>query len=222
MRKLLLFSLLFSAALYNRAEAQTGSDQEPRFHFGLKVSPFMTWIKPDVNQIERESRNFGFGYGVQTEFRLHRNYVLSSGLQISYRGGQLIADNIPPVQDSMKSFTLQYVEVPLTLKMLTSKFNKIRFYGEFGISPGLNIRAKSDPVFRGDENIKDYIKPLNLNMIIGGGIEYTLSGSTVFFTEVEFNNGFLNVFNSKSDVIFDRNKLKGVSNYLGMNFGILF
>ena len=221
MRKFLLLLPLFWAAVSGTVCAQAIQDIEPRFHFGLKLSPFMAWIKPDVDKIERDSRNFGFGYGVQTEFRIHRNYVIASGLQISYRGGKLYPQDNPPGKDSLKKFTLQYVEIPLTLKMLTSRFNKIRFYGEFGIAPGLNIRAKSDPVFQGDENIKDYIKPFNLNMVIGGGVEYTLSGSTVFFTEVEFNNGFLNIFDKDSDVLFDR-KLKGVSNYLGMNFGILF
>lgn len=221
MRIFFLLLIFFWTAVSGKILAQSAQDVEPRFHFGLKASPFLAWVKPDVNEVERDSRNFGFGYGVQTEFRIHRNYVISSGLQISYRGGKLYPKNIVAGKDSLKKFTMQYVEVPLTLKMLTSRFNKIRFYGEFGIAPGLNIRAKSDPVFLGDENIKQYIKPFNLNMVIGGGVEYTLSGSTVFFTELEFNNGFLNVFNPGSDVLFNQ-KLKGVSNYLGMNFGILF
>lgn len=221
MRKFLLLLPLFLAVVSGSVCAQSGQDSEPRFHFGLKASPFIAWVKPEVNEMERDSRNFGFGYGIQTEFRIHRNYVISSGLQISYRGGKLYPNNTMAGKDSVKKFTLQYVEVPLTLKMLTSRFNKIRFYGEFGIAPGLNIRAKSDPVFKGDENINEYIKPFNLSMVIGGGVEYTLSGSTVFFTELEFNNGFLNVFDKSSDALFSQ-KLKGVSNYLGMNFGILF
>jgi len=221
MRKFLLLLPLFWTVVSGNVLAQAEQDAEPRFHFGLKASPFMAWVKPDVNEVERDSRNFGFGYGIQTEFRIHRNYVISSGLQISYRGGKLYPKNIVAGKDSLKKFTMQYVEVPLTLKMLTSRFNKIRFDGEFGIAPGLNIRAKSDPVFQGDENIMDYIKPFNLNMVIGGGVEYTLSGTTVFFTELEFNNGFLNVFKSDSEALFNQ-KLKGVSNYLGMNFGILF
>jgi len=221
MRKFLLLLPLFWTVVSGNVLAQAEQDAEPRFHFGLKASPFMAWVKPDVNEVERDSRNFGFGYGIQTEFRIHRNYVISSGLQISYRGGKLYPKSNIAGKDSLKKFTMQYVEVPLTLKMLTSRFNKIRFYGEFGIAPGLNIRAKSDPVFQGDENIMDYIKPFNLNMVIGGGVEYTLSGTTVFFTELEFNNGFLNVFKSDAEALFNQ-KLKGVSNYLGMNFGILF
>jgi hypothetical protein len=51
-------------------------------------------------------------------------------------------------------------------------------------------------------------------MIIGGGIEYTLSGSTVLLVGVQFNNGFLDVS--------DDEELKMNSNLLGLSVGILF
>ena len=51
-------------------------------------------------------------------------------------------------------------------------------------------------------------------MIIGAGVEYEISGSTVAFGGIEFNNGFVD--------ILDGNSGKGFTNYLGLNIGILF
>ena len=60
---------------------------------------------------------------------------------------------------------------------------------------------------------KDNINYLNVSMIIGGGTEYTLSGSTVLLAGLQFNNGFLDVFDDDSKVN---------SNYLALTLGILF
>ncbi len=51
-------------------------------------------------------------------------------------------------------------------------------------------------------------------MIIGGGVEYTLSGSTTLLLGVQFNNGFMD--------IADGDDLKANSNYLALTVGILF
>ncbi|MFM9055329.1 MAG: outer membrane beta-barrel protein, partial [Bacteroidota bacterium] len=118
---------------------------------------------------------------------------------------------------------LQYVEIPLTLKMLTNPFGKIRVYGQFGVSPGYLIRAESSNEINGDNDFMDYANDFNMNMIIGSGIEYTISGSTVAFVGLEFNNGFLNVFDKKfSEELSSDAKIKGVSNYLGIHAGVLF
>ncbi|MFM1745644.1 MAG: hypothetical protein RLZZ630_1581 [Bacteroidota bacterium] len=208
---------------------QLSSAQEQRFHFGLKVIPSMAWIKSDTKSAERDGRSIGFGYGVQTEFKIQENYAISTGVQVNYRGGSLKhtipANGTVPEAVTTVDYNLQYVEVPFTLKMMTNEFNKIRYYGQFGFSPGIAIRAKSDPeAMPDDDDFMDYTNMMNLNMIVGAGVHYTISGSTVLFAGLEFNNGFLNVFDKETanlpwspDV-----KLKGVTNYFGLSTGILF
>lgn len=183
----------------------------------------MAWIKPDLKGFERDGYKLGFGYGVQTEFRLQENYSIASGVQVSYRGGSLNYKTASSA-DSSVDYTLQYVEIPLTLKMLTNQFNKTRIFGQFGFSPGLNIRSHINREINGDDDFMDYVNLLNVNMIIGAGIEYTISGSTVLFAGLEFNNGFVNVFDKKTDDLTPEGvgKMKGVSNFLGLSAGVLF
>ena len=176
----------------------------------------MAWIKPDNKDIEREGYKLGFSYGVQTEFRIQENYAIASGVQVAYRGGKLklVYDDSLNIPDAVVNYKLQYVEIPMALKMKTNEFNKIRYYGMFGLSPGFIIRAKYDTDDEDDIDAKKDINVFNVNMLIGAGLEYTISGSTALTGGIEFNNGFFDVFDGKD--------AKGVSNYLGLNIGVLF
>ena len=96
------------------------------------------------------------------------------------------------------------------------------------MAPGINIRARNDvksstqvkttgvvtTYESTNDDISSSINTLNLSMIIGGGVEYTLSGSTVLLAGIQFNNGFLDVD--------DRTDYKVNSNYLALTIGILF
>jgi len=209
-RLLLILSFILST--------MTTYSQDQKFHFGLKITPSMAWIKPDSKSIDRDGYRVGFGYGVQTEFRIQENYAIASGLQISYRGGNLKFNNEDldsiVIPDPVLNFKLQYVELPIALKMKTNEFNKIRYYGMFGFSPAYMIRAKYDSESEDDIDAKDDVNEFNVSMLIGAGIEYTISGSTVLTAGIEFNNGFFDVF--------DGDEAKGVTNYLGLTAGVLF
>lgn len=202
-----LLIVLFLAAKVTNA-------QDQKFHFGLKIVPSMTWLKPDNKGVERDGRRIGFGYGIQTEFRFQENYAIASGVQVTYRGGNLrTKDSLVNNSELVQKNRLQYVEVPFGLKMKTNEFGKTRYFGQFGFSPGFNIAAKADNNFEDDIDIQEDVNLFNLNMIVGAGVEYTLSGSTVLMGGIEFNNGFLDVF---------KDSRKAATNYLGLNIGVLF
>lgn len=229
-RLLLLITIMFlSAAAQLKA-------QDQQFHFGFKFAPTLAWIKPDTKGLDREGSKLGFSYGVVTEFRIQDNYAFATGLQVTYRGGKLSyrPDNNFGLDRYNYEVNLQYIEIPLTLKMKTNEFNKIRYFGQFGFEPGFNIRAKAksnQPGFDEEDNFKDYIKPLNLSMIIGAGLEYTISGSTVLVTSFEFNNGFVDILDTQK--VYNQNSLpglptytdtewKGSTNFFALNIGVLF
>lgn len=202
-----LLIVLFLAAKVTNA-------QDQKFHFGLKIVPSMTWLKPDNKGVERDGRRIGFGYGIQTEFRFQENYAIASGVQVTYRGGNLrTKDSLANNSELVQKNRLKYVEVPFGLKMKTNEFGKTRYFGQFGFSPGFNIAAKEDNNFEDDIDIQEDVNLFNLNMIVGAGVEYTLSGSTVLMGGIEFNNGFLDVFKGSG---------KAATNYLGLNIGVLF
>ena len=222
MKKLVLLSLIIIIAIKALAQSTSGGTQ--KLHFGLKAAPSLAWLRTDSKIIKSDGTKFGFNYGLITEFNFAANYAFATGIDVAYRGGKFISTT-----DSSKTnlnLNLQYVELPLTMKFKTNEIGYLTYYLQIGLAPGINIRAKADSSqtiqyssmtassSSSDNNdIKNVVNNFNLSMIIGGGIEYSLTGNTVLLAGITFNNGFLDVLD---------NKEKTNSNYLALTIGILF
>lgn len=228
MKKLTTLLLLFSALMVNA--------QDSKLHFGLKAAPSLAWLHSSTKGYDSNGSKFGFSYGLITEFKFSDNYAFATGLDITYRGGKtkntetFSVSGVTTTSSYENEMSLQYLELPLTLKLKTNEIGYFTYYLQAGISPGINISANADiksstQINNGtsttttssdstDIDIKDGINNFNLSMVIGGGIEYTLSGSTVLLVGVQFNNGFLDVI--------DDSDIKVNSNYLALTVGVLF
>lgn len=214
------------------------SQDDQGLHFGLKITPAIAWLKTDTKGIESNGSKFGFAYGLMTEFRFSDHYSFATGIDVTYRGGNLRSTTTidePGIQTVVTTLdsksTLQYIEIPLTLKLKTNEIGYLTYYLQAGLSPGINLKARADyssvtettpaggtKVTTNSESTDNDIKPdinnFNLSMLIGGGVEYTLSGSTVLLVGIQFNNGLLD--------IADGTQSKINTNMLGLSIGILF
>ena len=222
MKKLTAIALFILTGFASQAQSNEG------LHFGLKITPSIAWLRTDTKGTESNGSKFGFCYGLITEFQFSDNYSFATGLDVTYRGGNLRSteetnDNITKVVTIAESeMTLQYIELPITLKLKTNEIGYLTYYLQAGLAPAINTQTTTlatnstvtSNVELDDEDIQDNINNINLSMIIGGGIEYTLSGSTVLLVGVQFNNGLLDVS--------DDDNLKMNSNMLGLSVGILF
>lgn len=221
MKKIIFLSILMISTLAVVAQ------DESNVHFGLKAAPSFAWLRTDSKNFSTNGSKFGFSYGLMTEFNFTKRYAFATGIDVAYRGGKLksiITDTMTTTIE--QAMTLQYVELPLTLKLKTNEIGYLTYYLQIGVSPGVNIRSKADVKTSTQYNgtttsasedgidIKKDINSFNLSMIIGGGVEYTLSGSTTLLLGVQFNNGFMD--------IADGDDLKANSNYLALTVGILF
>jgi hypothetical protein len=227
---------LFSTFILIFIAASLFAQDDKTLHFGLKAAPSLAWLRSDTKGYESNGSKFGFSYGLITEFSLSSNYAFATGIDVAYRGGKFksvtttTTDTSLTTNSTEASYTLQYIELPLTLKFKTNEIGYLVYYLQAGVSPGINIRSRSDfestTVFEEtgspavtssaegeDVDIQENINNFNLSMIIGGGIEYTLSGTTVLLVGVQFNNGFMDVFDDDPKVN---------SNYLALTLGILF
>ena len=227
----ILFTAIMATLLASTTFAQDTEKPAPDqsgLHFGLKAAPSLAWLRTDTKGIESDGSKFGFSYGLITEFRFAPNYAFATGLDVTYRGGKFkrAITLLDTITKTTSSISLQYIEIPVTLKLKTNQIGYLTYYLQAGVAPGLNIRAKADYettlqsgtyTLNGTESnvdVKDDINNFNLSMIIGGGLEYTLSGSTTLLVGVQFNNGFLDVI--------DGDEIKANSNYLALTIGILF
>jgi hypothetical protein len=232
MKKLLIsISLIFiSIVVFGQEQS------EQSFHFGLKACPSLAWLRSDTKGFDSDGSKTGFIYGLITDFNFASRYAFSTGIDIDYRGGKFKTvqelkntSNEDSVISTNSTFSLQYIEIPITLKFKTNEIGSITYYMQIGVSPGFNIRARGDyesttqntvsgTVYKSNASdekvdIQENINNLNVSMILGGGLEYTLSGSTVLIGGIQFSNGFTDVFDTDAKVN---------SNYLALTLGILF
>lgn len=204
--------ILSGLALFSvSAFAQEGS----KLNFGLKVAPTMAWFKPDVSGVASDGAKIGFAYGLMTDFSFTQNYAFGTGVDVTYRGGKLKSD--VDSFDFKQNYTLQFIEVPLTLKLKTNEIGYMTYYGKFGFAPGINIKASRKTEVNGettDESIKSQIQPVNLALIVGLGAQYSLGGRTSIMFGLTFNNGFLDLIKEKD--------VKVTSSFLALDLGIFF
>jgi opacity protein-like surface antigen len=201
-------------------------------HFGLKASPSLAWLRSDTKGYDSDGSRVGFIYGLITEFNFASRYAFATGIDIAYRGGKFktVQEKTDTTTSITSTYNLQYLEIPITLKLKTNEIGSVTYYMQIGLAPGFNIRARQSydgtmqvkdpagvihntPVSDEKIDIMDDINSLNVSMILGAGLEYTLSGNTVLLGGIQFSNGFTDVFD---------NDAKVNSNYLALTLGVLF
>jgi hypothetical protein len=169
--------------------------------------------------------------------------------------------NYPSIADLNRTYKLKYLEVPLTLRLRTNEIGYFTYWVQAGIGLGFNIKARADDEIdhkkiqivkdgpwieagdqvidnvgneaKEDEIINDEIRLFRTSLIIGGGVEYNLSGDVSAVAGVIFNNAFSNVI--KSEGVESNNgepsvkgnnhqtfDMKAISNALSLQVGILF
>ena len=199
MRKIILTCLVLSLAISVHAQ---------KFRFGLTASPMFTWFKVDGTSVESDGSRTGFQYGLifdQTIGSVER-YAFSTGLMVNMIGGKLIDRDTAGNALDFITIRSQYIEIPLTIKLRTNEINYLTYYGLFGLTPGINIKARADvtdpngTVIEEDIDLKDKdatsgeYKAFDINLTVGAGAEYAITETTAINVGVFFQNGFTNVF----------------------------
>jgi hypothetical protein len=194
--------------------------------FSVVAEPQITWMKPDAKNVSSEGSQFGINVGLQVDKFFAPNYALSSGISIGTTGGELKyddeivvkvhGDDTPLQAGSIVTYKLQYINIPLGLKLKTNPIGYSTFYAHLGLLGGINIKATGDANsdVLSDENISDDIHLFKMGYFIGGGLEYSLGGSSSLILGVIYNNGF-------SDIT-KREKNKATLSNVALRIGVLF
>ena len=217
-------TILILSVLSFGAWAQNSPLTSYGFRLGLTATPTFGWIKPE--QGKTDGIGLGFSYGLIGDFNFAPNYSFSTALTITSINGKSTEANVLPYYAPGSApkaydlkYKLQYIDLPLTIKLKTVKTDGKRWYGQFGLSNSINISAKQDAVTGGaivgdNLNVSDHIKLYRAGLIIGGGGEFDISGNTGIVAGLTFNNGFTNIVTDKARDVR--------SHYLALNFGVFF
>jgi hypothetical protein len=129
------------------------------------------------------------------------------GGKLSYVGnntGYVTAPSASASNVANYNMSIQYVELPFTIKLKSSNKGKMDYWANFGGFLAIPVKARADyqtnltigttPNFSNDnENVIGAVQPINIGMQIGGGIELPISDKNVLVVGLVFNNGFIDV-----------------------------
>ncbi|MDO9511162.1 MAG: porin family protein [Bacteroidales bacterium] len=214
--------------------ASYSQNDTPKFQFGVKASPAISWLSPETKFYKNDGTKLGFAWGFVTDFHLLNNYFISTGFSVNYVNGKLKFPSEVQVESivvkgtMLRDYRMRFLEFPFLFKMKTNSFGDYRFYGQMGFITGFNIKSRSVDVFYpetgptiNDElDIYDETTFARINLAVGGGAEYKIDNSTSIFFGLMFHNGLTDVLSGKNPVDFRTEK--AVPNALEVTFGVMF
>lgn len=205
MKKILLAVIVFTFVI--QASAQ-------KFGGGLEIGTIYSWLSTDSKQASAEEGRLGFTYGAFFDINLTENFAFSTGINMNYLGGSI--KYIDPIalkwdevtyqinKNAEVFYKVQYLEIPLSIKGKTQEIGYITYFARLGVNPSFAITTRADidgaptdsthiNLDLTDLNIKDNINPLNMGWHVGGGIEYSLGGTTSLIAELIFSQNFISM-----------------------------
>src|SRR5690606_30376467 len=211
MKKQLLSALVL--VLPFLASAQTTIDN---VQLGFTATPNIGWLRfnDDDAGTSSDGGRIGFSYGVLGDFSLaqNQNYYFATAFTVTTINGKANIQTDASLSNPI--YKIQYIEVPLTLKLKSNPQETGRFYGQFGLGTGIKIGAKQGGIAGSDDvNISKKINNFRLSLIAGGGAEWQIDKNMALLTGLTFNNGFTDILDRSGNA---------KSSYIAFNLGILF
>jgi hypothetical protein len=219
---IVLLFVLFSVTLYSQG-----------IRLGLGLNPQLSWLKSDLETVKSDGPVMGFSFGVLSDFFFAERYSFSTGLFINNTGGKLMhSDTIDfetnkstyeLLPTSLIKYKIQYIEVPLSLRMESNKIGYFVYNAQFGLTNQFRINASSD--IESDNPTASFsvtgagcdneVSFYNLSYNIGAGFDYYFSKNTALSLGIIYTNGFLDV---TSNSLNDKVSLRSIA----LRIGVLF
>ena len=245
--------VIITSILLATAQIATSQVEFEDVRFGFQMSPTFSWMNANVTTINNSGTNLGLKLGMTGEYYFRENYAITGGLGFAFNsGGTLLFDNpgiywnetdLPPALDTISSgntklkYNIQYVEIPVGLKLRTNEFGYMRYFLEPAITIGINTQARGEltgpdgALAQEDEkyDIRREVNALNLAWGITAGFEYAVSQSMSLVGGLGFQSGFTDVTtDNNGNQEFDSRRgvrdedSKATTNSIIIRIGVMF
>src|SRR5690606_35109912 len=121
----------------------SSSLDEKNFRLGLSINPNIGWYRYNDDDYKSGSK-MGFSYGLIADLGFAKNYYFSTGLLINQIASKMTysGDETGGEFENRDLMRLQYVDVPLTVKLKSNENELGRLYGQFGCTAGFKVSGK--------------------------------------------------------------------------------
>lgn len=188
-------------------------------NIGLQVSPSLSFSRLQENSDSADLSSSGVGAklqaGIFTDFLLAKSYYFSTGVFFVPKRIALRNDQTRSVEEI---YHLQYLQVPITLKLLTEEIAlDTRIYFQTGVNGEIKINEKPDTL---EPSYLGNFRTFDASWIIGAGLEYRIGYSTVIFGGFSYRRGLVNAVVEPVEPFDGDLSIK--SDFVSLDLGIKF
>lgn len=197
-----------------------------RMRFSVHADPQFSWFRSDEEDVTPDGSVFHLQTGVFMDLFFADNYAFAFGLGINNTGGNLAytdstmivskSDTLYAIPGQSLKHRLQYIDLPIGLKLKTEELGYTTIFFQFGFNPMININAftsSEDDTFN-RESTRENTNFFNLGYHVGAGVEYRLGGSTALVGGLRWSSGLTDVTANDGAKI----TLNAISIHLGVQF----
>jgi hypothetical protein len=167
-------------------------------------------MRTDVSRISGDGSHLGINGGLTVDNFFAPHYAFSTGISIHTIGGVLNYNNgkVLRTSDGEKTlspgtdvrYNLQYIHIPLGLKLRTTEIGYSIYFVELGLDPMMNVRSNADVdrLSLSGTGVGQEINLFYMAYHASVGLEYKIVGNTSAVVGINYMNGFSDVTDNNS------------------------
>ncbi|MFO7932863.1 MAG: porin family protein [Bacteroidales bacterium] len=197
-----------------------------RIKFSVHADPQFAWFSSDEDNVSPAGSILHMQAGLIADLFFSDHYAFTTGVGVNNMGGKLAyadstlfvsgSDSLYAVPGQVLKHRMQYIDIPLGLKLKTEELGYTTFFFQLGFNPMFNINAfsTSDDETFDKENNRGNTNLFNLGYHLGAGVQYRLGGSTALVGGVRWSSGLTDVTGN--------DEAKITLNAISINLGVQF
>ena len=181
---------------------------------GLKLSPVIASnrVTNDAQNVDNDGSALKLSVGLVVDKPISESYYLSTGLIYMPKRAAFRAS-----ADSTENYTLQYLQIPVTLKLFTNEVAPdLKVY--FQVGGALEFKVFDEPK-EPSFVVVDKFNPVDFSVILGSGVEYRAGINTTIFAGISYQRGLSNVV---SEAIAGAEDLQIRNTIVSIDLGVKF
>ena len=190
--------------------------------FATAITPNRTLQTSDSSDVDPKGAGLRFLLGFDVDFVLSTNYTFNTGLHYAPKRVSVLispengVDPSPQIQGK-EEYRLQYIQIPLTLKMYTSEIGEGK---RLFFQPGfvLEYLVFSEPL-EDEYTLVEEFSSFDISFNFGVHLEYSIS-STVVTTGLSYYRGLINSVQTVNPLFGDDLTIR--NDMIAISFGLRF
>lgn len=158
--------------------------------FSVSADPQLSWFSSNLIEVAPAGAGVGINTGLDIDYFFARNYAFTTGFNMNWCGARLNYTEVasfPGGNDtlfmpagSLMTHRMQFVTIPIGLKLKSEELGYTTFYIHGGFNPMIRLNAFTSS--HDETVVKEYVREsfrgFNLGYFVAAGIEYRLAGNT--------------------------------------------